>query len=658
MSKTSPHLPLTVIKTSRLPPELESNFAREVIEINERYNGLLRAEVPTNNRKLLKQLANRADNVIEAGFMGSATLNLAGRIQADLFNYTHASNYYEKALELEPDNPQTLCNKGYLALAQADHEAAKQSFNHALLIEKHNLAAFKGLAHSYLIEGKYDIAVLHYQSLLAYGLTDKLVQEHATQCIENLKCDEYTEQFENLVLYLATLETTDPARLNRFAGELFSCKYKLNTELEQVDLDQAIQDPLFLLVLESGLSANDQLELLITEVRRCITFEATQSLNLRDELLPCATAVGIYAAQTDYALYQTEDEEAQLSALKHILEVSLTEANTELDDCIGALILLSMYEPLYVQRFVVHLLARDLHQWPVGAQGVLKAALYDLSLEHQTRYELFGNSVSEMLDNSVNRAADKWEPYPSPFQQSIYQALSRQWSATETPIRFAEQEVRILLVECGSGKRAYEMASRFNNTDVLATDSCKRNLSYALTKTRPLQLENLNFAYCESYDAAPDDIGEFDIIEFGPQFDYSHAEEWLRLLASDGLVRFQLPSAKQQEQVGVLSELVRARHLQSSLDNIRMLRHSIMLEKQTALWQDLFSNPAFFSSAGCRDLLFANRTFYDEEQARHLLEKLSVKVIAKDAQGAHVVNLMRALCERDMVLDFYAQPAA
>lgn len=658
MSQMSPTLPLSVVKTHRLPPELEADLAREVIEINENYNHLQRNSQSQGPRTQLSELAARADIVINNGFIRAAILNLAGRIQADLFNDTRARDYYSKALELEPNNPKTLCNLAYLSLSSAQYEHAKAYFNQALLIDKQNIAAFKGLAHAHLLQGQYDLAFLHYQSILSYGVVDELVKEHTAQCLENLKCNSYNQSNEDLVLYLASVHTLDPARINRFAGELLALKYQLANDLNQVDLDSLVKDPLFLFVLESGISANDQFELLVTEVRRCISSEATESLNLRDELLASATAIGIYAAQSDYALHISDGEEAQLTALRHILEVSLLEHNEHTDNCIGAIILLAMYEPLYVQRFVVKLLDRDLDQWPLGVQDLFKAALYDLAAEHHTRFDLFGNSASELLDNGVNRAAEKWAPYPTLFKQSVYQALSRQWSASDTPIRFADKDVRVLIVECGSGKRAYEMASRFYNTNVLAVDSCKRNLSYALTKTRPLEMANLNFAYCESYESAPSDIGKFDIIEFGPSFDYSHAEDWLKLLVDDGLARFQLPSVKQQEQVGVLNELVRARHLQDSLDNIRMLRHSIMLEKQTELWRDLFSNPAFFSSSGCRDLLFVNKTFYDHEQARSLLDKLSVKVISQNDDELQTATLMRGLCEQNMVLDFYARPAA
>jgi SAM-dependent methyltransferase/Tfp pilus assembly protein PilF len=640
----------TVHQSTRLEENQAADIARQLVEINQNYNALNSGRFDHKERQAkLGSLLQSLTQVMEDDLPHASALSLAGRISTDLGHTDLATAYHINAISLEPNNTQSNLNYAYHLFETGQYLQAQEKFKHVLSLDKKNLQAFKGIAATHLKLGHFDLALIHYQALLSYGVIDPTVHEHLFQCVENLQCESYVESTENLILYLYTLDGFDPARLNRFAAQVLTHKFGLQSPDSAIDLDLLVADKLFLNILESGLVTDTAFETLIVEVRKSIFIESMLSLSLRDELIPCAIAIGVYVNHADYGLSASEEEDAEISALKHVLASNIGPHSDIISDSSGALILLGMYEALYNQSFAVSLLKYDLEEWPDAIQSLVRHALYDLAQEHDTHRLLFGESMSELLDNSVSRASQRWKAYSAKIKTSFAKYLAAHYNEKTLTARDGDKAFRILVLGCGSGEKAYKYASRFHDVEVVGLDNNKRNLCYAFNETRHLQISNLEYCFSDYRNAPRSQLELFDFIEVNENFDFEQLENWLPLLAPRGLLKLNVRGIRQQEQLGIVNDLLKARRLQPSLENIRMLRHSILLEDDSNLWGSLTRNLGFYSSAGCRDILFnGNLAFFDFERCQNLVNQAGFKIV----EPANL-NLKEAL-DTDELVSFIA----
>lgn len=617
---------MTLHKTSRVSPEEAAELARHLIEVNEDYNTLLRSKEASRHVRngQLNELLTRVESTISKDLPQPSALNLAGRIAIDLNLITLATDYFQRATNLDKSNSSYLVNLGNAYAAANNYAAAINVFQRVLKLDSSNILAFQGIAFCLLGTGDFGKAFLHYRSLLSFGYRNATIHNQIVECLENLTCEHYTEEMELLALYLFKLNDVSPLRLIPFCTELLAHKYDLRNPNAALSIETLVNDELLLCVLETGVIADADFEDLITQLRLSILTECVISGSLRDELIPCAAALGVYVSHADYALIVSPDEEREINALKFQIASQLTEHGLAIDEIAGALLLLAMYESLYVQSFSFDLLALDLDEWPAGMQGILQASLFDLSQEHQAKFELFGHTMTELLENGVTRCSQRWKPTQAPQQASFYNVLSTKLGPKSVPRSWSKKELRILVLACGSGEKAHYYATAFNDVTVMGADPSKIDMAYAHAQTNKLDIPNLSYAIAD-YAHPPVNIDNFDFIEFGEGFDFNFLNDWMRLLSKDGIARVSLPNESSYEQTEVLRELVSARGLQASLENIRLIRNSILLEKSSQLWEKLFENPMFYSGSGCRDLIFTEKTaLFDLEKSYRLLDKVGV----------------------------------
>lgn len=650
---------MTLHQSTRLSPEQQTELARQLIQINQDFNTLATSQGASSFlvRDKLQALLTQIELLLDQDIPHSSGLNLAGRIAYELELFELAKDYFVRASNLDSGNANYALNLGN-ALSQIElYDEAQAQFELVLKTEHTNIDAFLGIAFCHLQSGQYAHAFLHYRYALANGRTTTLLHDQLAECIEHIQCDEYNENLELLFLYLFKLEDIDTKRLLRFASELLTSKYHLNDPQCVLDIDSIVQDPLLIHILETGTAANHFVEELVTQLRTSIFVESMLREGIRDELLPCAIALGVYANHTDYALIVSDEEEAQLSLLKQRIYEAAGQSRIDMDESIGALILLSMYEALYVQRFSFNLLAYELEQWPVALQSLLKASLYDLSDEHQVKHSLFGTSMNELLENGVSRAQERWHAVPAAQRTSFYATMCRHLGPTQVPKHWAKSGARVLMLACNTGKKAYRYATQFSDIEVLAADKSETNMAYAHTQVSASGLHNLEFAVAD-YTNPPQEIAKFDFIEFGENFDYQYLDRWLGLLKDDGIARVSVPSLQQQEHVGVITQLIKARGMQPSLENIRVLRNSILLEKNSALWSKLLEQDQFYSSAGCKALLFnTEKQLYSANETHGLLANNGFNQLKPQGEQLLTKQVAHASANND-VFELFASKSA
>jgi len=152
------------------------------------------------------------------------------------------------------------------------------------------------------------------------------------------------------------------------------------------------------------------------------------------------------------------------------------------------------------------------------------------------------------------------------------------------------------------------MAQYFPDARILAVDISRASLAYARRKTREAGLRNIEYAQADILELAA--VGRtFDRIEAVGVL--HHLAEptagWqvlLSLLRPDGIMRVGLYSEAARRSVVDARALIAARGYRATAEDIRAFRQTIVHNWDDERWKRLIGSRDFYSTSGCRDLLF------------------------------------------------------
>lgn len=618
--------------SQHLPLNEHAELARQLIAANDlyrisnssEYNSDERAQAFSESEALTQKVLVELPDDISA-------LNLAARIELDKKQLNKAKCHLEKALKLSPQHVASLLNLAYVEVEAQEYEHADKLFKAVLEQQANNVKAFSGIALVKLKTQDYLGAFVHYRKLLEFGYDTEQVRNALIEAMSYLAVDYYQPDIEDLLVNAFSWADQDIKKLANIAGSTIKHKYDLNNPQASLDMNALTRDALLLETIKHCVVPDPAFEELVVAIRQSILSELMITKNLRDDLLPMVIAIGHYSAKNDYIMMMDHQEEQ--SIIQHNNQIKLAlNSDWSIHDVVGALMIVAMYEPLYTQSYSYKLLGKDLEEWPAALQDLFDAALYQLALEHQYQFQLYGNTSESILNNEVRRCADRWSRVPNFNQANLYNALKKAMPDTDIPKRFATDTLNVLVVGAGSGKRAAYLAAGFSNVNVIGVDSDPLNVSYARMMADQLALPNLSFLQSDINVPICHDT-QFDIIEVGSAINYATnpqvvIELWKGLLVDDGLIRLSLNTIENQQCLSIVSDLVKSRNLSATTDNIRHLRHAIFQEANSGLWEPLLKDEQFYSGAGCKELLFhTSQHCFDLNSIAKLLERSALEFI-------------------------------
>jgi 2-polyprenyl-3-methyl-5-hydroxy-6-metoxy-1,4-benzoquinol methylase len=244
-------------------------------------------------------------------------------------------------------------------------------------------------------------------------------------------------------------------------------------------------------------------------------------------------------------------------------------------------------------------------------------------------------SVSAAQNRVSLSVQDQYEQNPYPrwvrMQSSFAAApLAQVVHELFPPVEIAATpQPRILVAGCGTGQNAIATALRFSGASVLAVDLSLASLGYAQRKTNELGLKNIEYRQADLL--ALGALNErFDLIECSGVL--HHLEEpvqgW-RILAGlrkpGAPMRVGLYSAAGRRPLVRARELIAARGFQPDPDGIRAARAEIRKDPRLA---QLARNEDFYSTSGCRDLLFhVQEQCFDLPQVESMIRSLGLEFL-------------------------------
>jgi SAM-dependent methyltransferase len=166
----------------------------------------------------------------------------------------------------------------------------------------------------------------------------------------------------------------------------------------------------------------------------------------------------------------------------------------------------------------------------------------------------------------------------------------------------------ILVAGCGTGQHAINVALRYRDARVLAIDLSLASLGYAQRQARAMGLACIEFAQADILHASS--LGRsFDLIETAGVL--HHLDDpltgWhalIGLLRPGAVMQVALYSELARKDVVAVRSYIAERGYRPTGDDVRRFRQEVVALEHGLPLKNLLTSPDFFSTSGCRDLLF------------------------------------------------------
>ncbi|WP_250658628.1 tetratricopeptide repeat protein [Alkalimarinus coralli] len=603
MNSTTPNLQPSV---NELSQGERADTARLLIHANDLYQIANNVATPASERQSsLNSAFELVTQVISYDPSNTPAMNLLGRIELDRGNILSAKALFNTCIDRAPENTQYLTNTGYLYLVADEPEKALELFNASLSIDKSYVNAFLGIARAQQALRHFDIAYLHYRTLVNYGHNNKTILQGMLSCCEHIKIERYEAALENDLLNLFEQDDLPHERLSHFAAALINKKYDLENPNAPIDLISVASDPLILHALLKCNLPNPFVEEFVTLLRQSILFEAVETRHLRDELQQLTVAIGVYAERSNYALIVDEVETTHAQHFDQILTKTL-QSHWCIDDVAGALIVVGMYQAFFSQSYAVNLTALSLSEWPIALAPLMASSLY-----RRAERESFKQQFPEKQDELLIAKEDLPAPFPRWNNLALFNEQSLKKDLIQSFDLSAEslpEKLLLLVAGTDAAQKAFEYARYFTDVDVLAVENSLENLAESHLKAQEEQLTNIAFwppSLAKRFLQDGNEIHFASISGDSKVLDSTFIKLIQSSLSKNGILNIKLETSPDSA-TSDIQALVKKQALRATSANIRALRATILADKYSDYWASLINDDYFYSVDGCRQSWFSN----------------------------------------------------
>jgi len=373
-------------------------------------------------------------------------------------------------------------------------------------------------------------------------------------------------------------------------------------------------DALLLALLDAAPIASPGLERFFTLARSC--------------LLDAALRVGAYqlddgGADRETAFYAALARQCRIN--EYVFDVSADEAagvaelTVRLSDALAKdlpvpslwVAAAAAFQPLHAVPQAQRLLERS---WPVEVELVLTQQLVRHAEEQRLRGSIprltpIEDDVSRLVRRQYEENPyPRWvRPAPVGEPASLAAHLRERFPRAALSGLPDGPRLDVLIAGCGTGQHSLETARVFAGANVLAVDLSLTSLCYARRKTRELGVANIEYAQADLLRLG--EIGRrFDLVESSGVLHHlaDPAAGWRALVPlarPGGVMRIGLYSRLARRGIAKVREMIKARGLDGSAENIRSFRQELLDMPWEPGWGRYLLGD-FFSVSGCRDLLF------------------------------------------------------
>ncbi len=506
--------------------------------------------------------------------------------------------------ERRPGDPEVYNLAGQCLLQLGDLKSSLDAFQRATRVRADWPDPFLGAAETLARQGDAHRSM----QVLLHVLDFAPGHVHATRQLADLlgrvRPDRHLPELEPALVQCFAHPDIDPTPLTKLCGQQLRLGI---ADIPEPPVERLAENTLWQLYLSRTINTDPQLEKLFTRLRRhlCLGIAIEESDAAPVNFI---ISLALQCFQNEYVFDISDEEADRLAAIDAVLEgAGEASGSIALAFALGCL-----YRPPGLgpaTRSMAASLA-DKHDWLASLCHVtvfepweearlaetiptLRAIRNDASLAVQEQYE--------------SNPYPRWRAPPVPAPADFLRSARRRFSLraeTETPAA----GTRCLVAGCGTGFEPIDIARRDSSVAITAIDLSRRSLAYATRQAEILGCSNIEFVHGDILDLSDTDA-EFDLIVCTGVL--HHMAEplagWRVLrdkLADTGMMRIGLYSKSARRVISQARELIAARGLSATADDIRRFRQSILSEGPGSELSVLQGSDDFYSMSGCRDLLF------------------------------------------------------
>jgi tetratricopeptide (TPR) repeat protein/SAM-dependent methyltransferase len=587
--------------------------------------------------------------------------NNLGNVLLDQAKVDQAVVHYRRALALNPNQAEAYNNLGNALGQQGQLDAAIALYKRALVLKPDFSEAHNNLGAALQHQGNLAQAIVQYRSALAlnpayadaHSNLGKAFMEggDATEALKAIQRSIEIEEAENTkLLFVECVRTLDciphgmdlrdaltralsepwgrPGDVARLAGNLLKLNGATSACIKRAtaawpkrlpkqelfkpsEFTEVCDNRLLRSLLGSTTIRDIELERFLTATRFTMLEAASGGIHTHgsEDNAPsffCALAHQCFINEYMFACTDHEIEQAQ--RLQTLLIEALA-SGTSIPEL--WLIAAAAYSPL-TSLPLAELLPNRLWSAPV-------AALVACQVQERHEEQRLQTSVPRLTpigDNISLLVKQQYEenPYPrwikaAPVGRSVTidGYLRRKFPLIFLPVS-RKDDLEILVAGCGTGQHSIETARRFVGARVLAVDLSLSSLCYAKRKTHELGLNNIEYAQADILQI--NSIARaFDVIEASGVL--HHLAEpmagWrllLSMLRPGGFMRLGLYSKLARRDIVNARRFIAEHGYGSSSEDIRQCRQELIGFDDDRSLSKVTELADFFSTSGCRDLLF------------------------------------------------------
>src|SRR5215510_463630 len=557
---------------------------------------------------------------IDANF-ADAHANL-GNVRLAQGRLGEAAQCFQRALTLKPDLVEAQNNLGIVLMTRGDFRNAIQCFQSAVVHKPDFIDAYNNLARTFLSIGEVDNALGVLRRALATAET-AATKSLFVQSVQRLLVPPDVEDFRSLMIRALSEpwgRTNDlasvAARLVKQDAALKACMARVaqawprrlpaDELLGPSGLAPISGNRLLRCVLETGPVADLALERLMTALRfaalEIASAEGSEDGGMAD--FCCALARQCFLNEQVFS--HTDEELARARRLRDAVIAALA-SNAGISEL--QLAVVASYFPLHTVPGAENLAART---WSEAMTGVIRQHVGEPAQEQRLRVAM--PALTEIEDDVSRQVQQQYEenPYPRwanaepPGPPLPFDRYLRRKLPAAVFRAFDKPQIEVLIAGCGTGQHAIETAQRFSGATVLAVDLSRTSLAYAERRSR--ELGRSNIAYGRADILKLGSLGRsFDLIESSGVL--HHLAEpfagWrvlLSLLRPGGFMTVGLYSELARAEIVAARAFIAERGYRATAEDIRRCRQELL--DDAGRFARITESADFFSTSGCRDLLF------------------------------------------------------
>jgi tetratricopeptide (TPR) repeat protein/SAM-dependent methyltransferase len=537
-----------------------------------------------------------------------------------------AEDCYQAAAREKPTSIEIVNNLGVVLFKNNKLVDAEKFFLQAIEIDSKFPDVHVNLGKLYL--AKSDAQSALESAITAFNISQKqTVKVLIAKCLSVISAKYFRLEFAEFAAKALDETWTRPVQLVMFTQDLLLQEPRLRNFIEQTlsnpaDVDivrflkllssEPLLKHLFELMLTSAPLSSAKFEQFLTKLRRQILIDASGGVFLKDQGEDICRLISVIARQcyiNEY-VYACSDEEVSILSRSLDKVSERLKANDTVSEVL--VLLVACYEPLSAVPYNERLLASPFSQ---SVKSVLDQQVREPQAELALRPSI--PNLTEIHDAISLAVQSQYEqnPYPRWVRlprlsdaRSINQRMRDLFPRADfTPLE-SNMCPSVLIAGCGTGQHPLEVACLLKNCEVLAVDLSIASLAYAKRKALESCINNVVFAQADILKLGQ--LGrKFDVIESGGVLHHMRDPfaAWdilLSLLKSSGLMKLGLYSAMARRHILTLREMIDKDGLGQSRLDIAAFRQRCLQSGGAQNYGWVVHSPDFFSTSGCRDLLF------------------------------------------------------